>query len=175
MSLQYIPEKNFGRFYINIKTEVSDPIWQKSIYSKDIIYRISFWWKGNLINEIDSNYFGSTNQKSGRIMNSGISLPSINQPMDIIRLKYGNIFLRIEGTYLNTTSNQVLSKNAIEIQLFKIHPNLKLFLFSTIVALLGMAIFEKSDKVYKIKNIWEKKSLLEEVLEKFLNIKKQKL
>lgn len=172
MSLQYIPEKNFGRFHINVETKVSEPIWQQSIFSRDIIYRISFWWKGNLIERLESNYFGSLNRESGRIMNSGISLPSIQRPMDIIRLKFGNILLRVEGTFLNTTNNQIISENKIDIQLLKIHPNLKLFTFSTLIALFGIAIFEQSDPVYKIKNIWERKSRLESIRERFSKLLK---
>lgn len=175
MSLRYIPEKNFGRFYINIETKVSEPIWQQSIFSKNIIYRVSFWWKGKLIESVESNYFGSLNRESGRIMNSGISLPSIQRPMDIIRLTFGNIFLKVEGTFFNKTTNQIISENKIDFHLLKIHPNLKLFTLFTLVALFGMAIFENSGPIYQIKNIWERKSRLEKTREQFLNfIKKMK-
>ncbi len=169
ISLRYYPDRTIGRFYINIQTEVSEPYWRHSVSSKDIIYRISFWWKSRLIEQVEGNYLGSLNPESGRIMFSGFSLPSINRPMTVIRSRHGKMKLSVEGTFFNVTNNEVIANKTEDFHLFIIHPNVKLLTFSLFIAISGIAVIERIGPKYKVKNIWEKKSRIRDILERLMH------
>lgn len=156
LSLKHIPDRGLGRFYVIIKTEVSEPYWNHSIFSGDIQYRISFWWNSMLIEELEGNYLGALTPSRGRVMYSAISLPSIDHPFDALQSVHGEVMLTVEGAFFNATSDEVIIEGTKEVHLFIIHPLMKMSIFLLMISISGIAIFKRSGPRYRVKNIWEK-------------------
>ena len=76
--------------------------------------------------------------------------------MNTIRYTYGSIKLKIDGIFYNTTSNEVFTKNSEEINIFVIHPQAKIVIFSLMIILFSI-VFIRRRKLHKeFPNIWEK-------------------
>ena len=138
------------------ETKVNEPSWGNSIISRDIIYRVSFFYKSKLIERLESDYFGALNPKDGAIMYTGFTLPSIDYPMNSIRSVYGKIVLTVECDFYNVTNNEIVVQNIEEFDIFVMHPSLKVSIFSLLIATSGMTILKGSGPTIKVKNIWEK-------------------
>jgi len=156
ISLKYKPDRTLGRFYVTIKTEVSEPYWNHSIFSRDVLYHVSFWWNSMLLEQLEGNYFGALNPSRGRVMYSSVSLPSVDHPMYALRSVHSKIVLTIEGSFSNVTNNEIFTENKKTFHIFIIHPLARIVTLSLIIAVSGIAVVEKSGPTYKVKNIWEK-------------------
>jgi hypothetical protein len=139
INLQYQPNRNIGRFLILINTEVGQPYWHHPIYSKEVHYRVSFWHKSRLIEQIDGAYLGAMNPNYSRKIYNAILLH-----MEPLEFRYGKIRLTIEGAFYNVTSNEVLTENTFELNLFIINPYIRIISFLLLIGFFLIAIFERS-------------------------------
>jgi len=156
ISLRYQPRRTLGKFILIIKTEVSESRLYYSIFSNDVAYRVSFWWKSRLIEQVDNNYLGALAPNRGREIYSSFILPSSKYPMNALESVYWKIVLTVEGAFYNMSSNEILAENVEEFSIFIIHPSARLVSFLLLIALSWLVLHERSGPILKNKNIWEK-------------------
>jgi hypothetical protein len=155
INMKHELESSIGNFLVVIKTYISKPQLNKSIYARDVKYRVIFRVDNSLVEQLEGNYFGALNTVESYISYTSFSLPSLEYPMNTIRYTYGNIKLKIDGIFYNTTSNEVLAKNTEEINIFVIHPQAKIVI-STLMIILFSIVFIRRRKLYKeFPNVWE--------------------
>jgi hypothetical protein len=130
IKLKYIPGRNWGKFLLLIETNVSKPYLDHSISSKDIKYKIVIKQNSRIIEQIESNYLGSLSSQRRTVMYRGLFLPSVSHPMNDIRSTFGKILLNFEGSFYNTSNNNIMAINNIDVNIFIIHPSTRFVFFS---------------------------------------------
>jgi len=157
IKVSYIPGKNLGKFLLLIESNVSKLYWDRSIFSKDVKYRIIIRQDSNIIEQIESSYLGSLNSERGKVMYGAFFLPSNRHPMNNIESVYGNILLNFEGSFYNSSNNQIQAISNVNLHLYIMHPSTRIVLFSFLIIYCSTFIIMRSGRTFaRVKNIWEK-------------------
>jgi len=157
IKLSYIPGKNWGKFLLLIETNVSKPYWYRSIFSKDVKYRVIIRQDSSIIEQVESSYLGSLNPERGKVMYGAFFLPSDKHSMNNIESIYGNILLNFEGSFYNTSNNQIWAISNVNLHLYIIHPSTRIVLFSFLIIYSSIFIIIRSGRTFaRVKNIWER-------------------
>ena len=132
IQVEYKPTETskLGNFDMIINTEVSTPHQLTSVYSKDLNYEVTFFWKGKCVAEWDGNYFGSSSIAEANIMYNSRPFPSLTQPMLDVQFKKGLLRFVVSGKYYNSTNGLILSEGETFIDIFISPPFAKIVTFS---------------------------------------------
>lgn len=155
IKMRYIPGRNWGKFLLLIETNVSEPYLDHSIFSRDLLYKIVIKQNSRIIEQIEGKYLGSLNSQHRNVMYRAFFLPSDIYPMNNIKSTYGKILLNFEGSFYNTSDNNVTVSRNIDVDLYIIHPSTRFVLFSFLLIYPSIFIIIRSgpkfNKIFKTK------------------------
>lgn len=132
-----------GEFSFPVKTQMSEATGKtRSVLLKDIVYEVSIWWRGRLIESKYSRYLGPLNveEGSGELFNV-LFLPRTEHPMLDLKNKYGLIKIKVAGRFYNQTSCKIISSGQTHVSIFILYPYVRLTTFSILFLMIFLKIY----------------------------------